>query len=175
MSGLEIPRLETEHLILRGWGEDLLDEFAAFYADAENAHFIGGPCDRYEAWRRMSVQVGHWALRGFGLWALAEKASGAFVGYCGPYRPESWPENEIGWGLVRRFQGQGYAAEAALKARQFAFHNLGWTTAVSYIRPDNLPSQRLAARIGAHLEGTIIFLGKDAGVWRHPQPIRTIN
>jgi RimJ/RimL family protein N-acetyltransferase len=175
MSGLLVTQLETKRLILRGWGEDLLDEFAEFYADAENAYFIGGPCDRYEAWKRMSIQIGHWVLRDYGLWALIDKASGAFAGYCGPYFPESWPEKEIGWGLARRFQGQGYASEAAIAALDFAFNNLGWTTAVSYIRPDNHPSQRLAARMGAQLEGTIIFLGKDAGVWRHPKPTQHIN
>jgi RimJ/RimL family protein N-acetyltransferase len=157
------------------WNQDALNDVAEFYADNDNTQFIGGPCDREEAWRRIAYHVGHWAIRGFGTFMLIEKKSGAFVGYCGPYYPEGWPEHELGWALVRRFQGQGLASEAARKAREFAFSDLRWTTAVSYIRPDNLPSQRLAARIGAQLEGTIIFRGKDAGVWRHPQPSRQIN
>lgn len=165
-----IPSIETERLVLRAWGNDLLDQIAELYCDEENTRFIGGVLDREDSWRRMALFVGHWALRGFGLFALTDKQSGLFAGYCGPYFPEGWPEPEIGWALAKPFQGRGLATEAALAARTFAYRTLRWTTAVSYIRPDNLPSQRVAERIGARPEKTIPFRGKDALVWRHPAP-----
>ena len=163
--------LETERLRLRLWRSADLDTYAAAYADEEVARFIGGRCDRAQAWRRMAAEVGHWTLRGYGFWALEEKASGEVAGCCGLWFPEGWPELELGYWLLSRAQGKGYATEAGRRAREYAYENLGATTLVSYIHPDNVPSQRVAERLGAHHEKTIELC--DFGphhVYRHPGP-----
>lgn len=162
--------LETERLILRGFREEDLDPFAAFYADEESARFVGGIHDRPGAWRRMAMFIGHWALRGFGFWALEEKATGAFAGYCGLWAPEGWPENEIGWGLVSAFRGRGYVTEAARCARDHAYRELGWMTLISFVDPRNNPSARVAERLGAQREGLFDLGGNMVDVWRHPHP-----
>jgi RimJ/RimL family protein N-acetyltransferase len=161
---LPIPVLETERLRLRAWREGDLDAFAAFCSDEATAQFVGGTCNREDAWRRIAGQLG------YGMWALEEKAENRWVGYCGLLNPEGWPEREIAWGLLREFHGRGYATEAARRARQYAYDDLGWPTTVSYIRSTNLPSQRVAARLGATLERDIMLRGQPAGLYRHPQP-----
>src|SRR5690606_18513350 len=55
---------------------------------------------------------GHWALRGYGPWALERKDTGAFVGLCGPWYPEGWIEPEITWALMPGHHGLGFATEA---------------------------------------------------------------
>src|SRR5262245_13136584 len=167
---MTVPMLETERLRLRGWREEDLPAFAAFWADEETARFVGGHCTREEAWRRMAMYVGHWALRGYGLWALEDKTSRRWAGWCGPWNPEGWPEKEIGWALAKAFHGRGYATEAALRARDFAYRELGWPTAVSYIAAENVASQRVAGRLGAGFERTADLRGKPVGVYRHPAP-----
>ena len=114
--------------------------------------------------------VGHWHLKGFGLWVVEEKASRRFAGRVGLWSPPSWPEAEIGWALVERCEGKGYATEAAFRAREHAFGALGWTTAVSYIAAENVASKRVAARLGARREGSAYLLGKPVEVWRHVPP-----
>ncbi len=163
-------RLETERLILREWRESDLDAFAALWADAETAHFIGGVKTRGDAWRSLAMQVGHWGLRGYGLFAIEDKASGAFAGWAGPYSPEGWPEPEIGWTIVKAFQGRGLATEAALASRDYAYRTLGWTTAISLIDSTNIPSQRVAAKLGATRDGIFTLRGADVDVYRHPSP-----
>ena len=167
---MTVPVLETERLHLRGWREEDLSVFAEFWADENTARFVGGTCTRDGAWRRMAMYVGHWVLRGYGMWAIEEKASGCLAGYCGPWNPEGWREPEIGWGLVKAFHGRGYATEAARRARDFAYLELGWPTAVSYIAAENVASQRVAARLGATFEGTGDLRGHPVGVYRHPAP-----
>ena len=149
---------ETERLLLRQWQEKDFGPFADYYADPETARFVGGVQDADQAWRRMASLIGHWALRGYGYWAVEEKGSGLFVGSVGLWRSPGWPELELGYWLVREGQGKGYATEAGAAARDAAFEALGADTLVSYIDPENEPSKRVAERLGARYETTIELL-----------------
>lgn len=168
MSAAMIPSLETERLVLRPWRESDLDDVAAFYADEATAKFVGGVCARDDAWRRLASMVGHWGLRGNGPWALQEKATGHYVGWCGIWGPEGWPEPELMWSLMGSAHGKGYATEAATRARRFAYETLGWSTLISLIVPENAPSRRVAARLGARIEGQVELRGYRMDVHRHP-------
>lgn len=165
-----IPTLETERLVLRPWRESDLDPLAAFYASEATAKFVGGVCARDDAWRRMALFLGHWTLRGHGNWVITDKSTGAFLGYSGLWSPEGWPEPELMWGLASAAQGYGYAAEAATRARRYAYDDLGWTTLVSLIVPENAPSRRVAARLGARVEGQLELRGYRMDIHRHPGP-----
>jgi len=170
MLPVPIPVLETERLRLRGWRDEDHAPFAAFCAGAATAPYLGGPCGPAEAWRRMANQIGHWVLRGYGSWALEEKAGARWVGYCGLWNPHGWPEPEVMWGLATSDHGRGFATEAATRARYFAYQELGWSTLISCIDPDNVASQRVAQRLGATLERSIELRGNKADIYRHPPP-----
>jgi RimJ/RimL family protein N-acetyltransferase len=163
-----IPLLETERLRFRAWNAADFEPFAAIYADEAHARYIGGACERDEAWRRLAGVIGHWTLRGYGLWALEAKRDGSFVGWAGLWNPEGWPEPEVGWTLVPAAHGLGLATEAALRARAYAYDNLGWTTAVSLISLPNQASVAVAERLGARMERTMMFREIETGIFRHP-------
>ena len=107
----------------------------------------------------MAMLLGHWELRGFGMWALEERSSGRFIGRVGLHCPEGWPDREIGWALARPFWGRGFAFEAAQVALGYAFGTLGWPRVVSLIDPSNTRSIRLADRRGQRLEEFIMLHG----------------
>ena len=166
-----VPTLNTERLVLRAFTEADLDAYAAMSADAEVMRHIGagGPVGRDVAWRQMALFAGHWALRGYGMWAVEERASGALVGRAGFLNPEGWPANELGWLLARPYWGRGYAHEAARAARRHGREVQRLTgRLISLIRADNVRSLALASRLGARLEETIEFMGGPTQVWRHP-------
>lgn len=165
------PTIETERLVLRGWRNGDLAPLAEFYATDPGAIWVGGPMDETDTWRRLIGFAGHWSLNGYGLFALEEKASGAWLGWCGLWKPVDFPENELGWSLVERSRGKGLVTEAARAARGFAYGKAGLLTLVSYIKPDNTPSQNVAKRLGCLHEGDIEIRGFTAGVWRHPAPL----
>lgn len=167
---LSIPTLETERLWLRPWRATDVPPFAEVCADEELMRYVGGVMDRPAAFRRLAAYAGQWLLLGYGPWALEDKARGDFVGYCGIYDPDGWPEREINWGLARPFLGQGLAAEAALRARRYAYEKLGFTTITSCIDHENAASIALAKRVGATLDRTVTFRGRLYGVFRHPAP-----
>jgi RimJ/RimL family protein N-acetyltransferase len=164
----DTPRLETARLILRGWREGDLDAFAAMMADADVARFLSSdqrPRARSEAWRDLALFVGHWALRGYGLFAVEEKASGAFVGRVGAWQPECWVGFELGWGLAREHWGKGYALEAARAAGDWAFANFPLELLVSLIHADNTRSQALAQRLGMRVRETTLHAGMPHDIW----------
>ncbi len=86
-----MTEIQTDRLLLRQWQPKDFDAYASYYGDDELAQYIGGPCTRNQAWRRMAAELGHWSLRGFGLWALEEKATGKLAGCTGLWFPEGWP------------------------------------------------------------------------------------
>ena len=165
-----IPTLHTERLTLRAPVEADFAPFAAFYA-GPRSHFVGGPLSRELAWRMLAMEAGHWQLRGYGRWIVAETATDTPVGMVGPFAPEGWPEPELGWDLFDGFEGKGYATEAALAARAWVYDTLGWTTAISLVKPENTASARLAERLGCTRDGD--FTHERHGfmhVYRHPGP-----
>ncbi len=162
-----IPELRTERLIMRGWRNDDLDTFAPFWADPEASAYIGGPLtERGAAWRRMASYAGQWLLRGYGFWVLQRPEDKTPLGYCGLWHPDDWPEAEVGWSVLPRFQRQGYAGEAARAAIGYA-RALGWKTLISLINKQNIASRALAESLGARLDYEFEIHGKTAQVYRH--------
>ena len=143
------PTIETERLILRPPRAEDFAPWAAFTADPEAARHLGGAQPPAMAWRGLCTMAGAWALHGFAMFSVIEKASGRWIGRIGPWRPEGWPGNEVGWGLARGAWGKGYATEGAAAAIDWAFANLGWADVVHCIDPANVPSQNVARRLGS--------------------------
>lgn len=167
---LIIPTLRTERLVLRGPQASDFDAYAAFRG-SERARILGGPFDRATAFEQLAALVGHWQLRGYGRFMVADAETDAALGVIGPFLPADWPEPEIAWSVFGDAEGRGIAQEAALAARAFAYDTLGWTTAISMIDPANTRSAALARRLGAAPDGQ--FVHPEYGtldIWRHPGP-----
>jgi RimJ/RimL family protein N-acetyltransferase len=169
-----IPELETERLLLRGFGEGHLDGWAAICADPEVMRWIGEPngMSRGRAWRDIAYMAGHWELRRFGQWAVVERDGGALVGRTGLIRPEGWPGIEVGWVMARARWGRGYAPEAAAAAVDWGREALGLDHVISLIEDHNGASQRVAEKLGMRQEGRtrihdgtipVRIFGKDLG------------
>jgi RimJ/RimL family protein N-acetyltransferase len=171
------PTLETERLILR---PPVLEDFegvAELLADEEAARHIGGHMPREAAWRRFLQMPGAWAMQGFAMFSVVDKASGRWLGRAGPWQPEGWPGTEVGWSFLRSAWGKGYAREAAIAAIDWSFDHLGWTDVIHSIAPANTASQALAARLGSvnrgpgrlpppHQDSPVDIWGQSREEWR---------
>lgn len=163
----EIPVLETARLRLRSFRDEDLDDYAALCADPEVMRYLGTgqTLGRAEAWRQMAFILGHWRLRGFGLWAVEARDSGELLGRIGHLHPEGWPGFEVAWTLARPHWGKGYATEGARAAVAYAFAALGRDRVISLIHPENRASIRVAERIGERPTGRAEVFGHEVIVY----------
>lgn len=157
---LETKRLSLRLLTRADRGDlcEILQDSRAMYAyehafsDTEVDEWLSRQLERYER-------------DGIGLWAVLRKEDGAFVGQAGLTVQDIGGKQvtEVGYLLKRRYWRQGYAAEAAMGCRDYAFRELGLEEVCSIIRDNNAPSQAVARRNGMRPVGTLVkrYYGMD--------------
>lgn len=94
---------------------------------------------------------------GFGSYTISLQNDRQKIGLCGLYDRAGVDGIDIGFALLPRFYGKGYALEAAECMRDAAFQTFGLTTLRAITQKDNLPSQKLLEKIGMHQSGTTIL------------------
>jgi RimJ/RimL family protein N-acetyltransferase len=164
---LAIPTLETERLTLRPFRETDATALFELSQDPDVMRYVG---DRrvpthQEAWRAIAGWIGHWALRGYGQWAVEERASGDLIGRAGIINPADWPGPEVGYLLGRAWWGRGYATEAARAAMDWGFREIDFAELLSLIDPANQASIAVATRIGESLRGETDLMGNRVLVY----------
>ncbi|MGH1478492.1 MAG: GNAT family N-acetyltransferase [Geminicoccales bacterium] len=164
-----IPTIETERLRLRGWEEKDFPAYAMLRADPVSQAYVGPVMTRSEAWNRFCFDLGFWALRGYGIFAIADKASDEALGYTGIWFPMFLDEPELSWSLFHSGRGRGYATEAAGAARSWAYETLSLPPLMSLIEPDNVASKAVASRLGAVFEKETMLDGATRHLYRHPK------
>ena len=140
------PVLRTDRLLLRLWRPDDRPVFARMSADPEVMEFFVAPLTREESGAFVDRTESGFAEHGFGVWAVEEIRSGAFIGFTGllhqTFEAPFTPVFEIGYRLARHAWGQGYATEAAREAVRFGFEDAGLSEMVSMTaRPGRAPAE----------------------------------
>jgi RimJ/RimL family protein N-acetyltransferase len=168
---VQIPQLTTDRLVLRAFRNEDFEAYAQMMADPRVTQYLGDgqPMSRADAWRQMAMILGHWTLRGFGLWAVENRETGELLGRIGCHQPEGFPAFEIGYVLAAPAWGKGYAREGVAAALQFARDTLGRDEITSIIRPANAPSIRVACALGAVAGETVEFIGAPSVIYRYPR------
>ncbi|PWR05658.1 GNAT family N-acetyltransferase [Micromonospora acroterricola] len=146
--------LGTDRLSLRRLRDDDLDALASMNADPEVMRYIldGSVRDREQSAAGLRRMIRDWDVRGFGLFAVELRETGAVAGWVGlsvpEFLPEVLPAVEIGWRLDRGFWGHGYAAEAAAEVMRFGFETRDLDRIISIRHVDNARSARVMEKMG---------------------------
>ncbi|MBN6051451.1 GNAT family N-acetyltransferase, partial [Nonomuraea sp. RK-328] len=164
------PRLlpaPTSRLSFRELTPDDLDDMAALLGDPEVMRYYPGTRTREESLRWIESSRRSYAEHGHGLWALTVRETGEFAGNCGLTRQPVEDEvfTEVGYLVPAALQGRGYATEAALACRDLARDVLKVDRLISIIHPDNVPSQRVAGKLGLTLERTALYHGLPRSIY----------
>jgi RimJ/RimL family protein N-acetyltransferase len=146
------PVLETERLLLRRWREEDRGGFAALNADPLVMEHFPAPLTRARSDLLLDMFDRDFEATGFGIWAVEELCSGELVGFAGLARvsflAHFTPAVEVGWRLVPRAWGRGYATEAATAALAFGFETIGLDAVVSFAATTNRRSIAVMERLG---------------------------
>ena len=139
--------IETERLILRPLSTSDVDAFVALHADPRVNRFVGS-YTRQQALERLRSIERQWDERGHGLCAVELRSTGELLGRSGLQFWERFDEVELGWTLRAEAWGHGYATEAARACLRWGFATLDVDHLAAYIRPANVPSVKVAERLG---------------------------
>lgn len=141
---------ETDRLYLREMTEEDFGGLCKMLKDDEVMYAYNGAFSNSEVQEWLDRQQARYEKYGFGLWAVILKESGEMIGQCG-LTMQPWKDEEvleIGYLFQKAFWHKGYATEAAVGCKKYAFDVLKADRVCSIIRDNNIPSQRVALRNG---------------------------
>ena len=162
------PVLSSDRIKLRGWQDSDFHPYTTLVSDPVMMRFIGGGAISYkEARKEFDGMREQWINRKIGIFVIADKTSDELLGFTGLFESPLIDEPELSWSLSAKNHGKGYASEAAVLARNWAFreHNIG--PLMSLVHPDNISSKRVAERLGASVESHTTWMGQPRLVYRH--------
>ena len=159
-----MPEIETERLRLRPLGVGDLDPWhRRIFSDPKVTRYlpVREPIPREDAVERLASQVESWQTRGFGVWAVLEKASNQLVGHSGFVTPEASDRIELIYALGRDWWGRGLATEAAAACLRHGFEVLDFTEIVALAFPENEPSIHVMHKLGFVFEDIVPRFGVE--------------
>lgn len=155
-------QLTTARLVVRHFRVRDAEPLYQVFSDPEVMRFGDGVQTREWVQNWLQTGIEHYQAWGFGPYAVVKKYNRDVIGYCGLfYFPDinGQPEVEIGYRLARSAWGNGYATEAALAVRNYAFATFGLKRLIAMIDPSNVASIRVATKLGMHHESEIMMEG----------------
>lgn len=151
--------LETSRLLLRPFREDDLDLLFGLMANQDFMRFSLGAYTREQTLEFLEKLLAWQNANEPSLFAAVLRSNDVLLGYCGFYHQhiDGVDEIEIGYRMHPDYWNQGFATEAARAVRDHAFRDLKLPRVISLIHPENIPSQRVAEKIGMSLEKQTIY------------------
>lgn len=165
--------IESARLLLRKPRAEDAADLAVAYADPEVVRFIGdgSTATLAEVEEGIEEWLERWESWGMSLLSLERREDGRVLGRAGFLRwdPETWQvggdETELGWLLAREHWGRGYATEAAMALRDWAFEARGLSRLISLIDPANVRSIHVAERIDERYERDVDVRGRASRLY----------
>ena len=157
--------LETPRLLLREMTTSDLPAICRVLQDEKTMYAYEHAFSDEEAQAWLNNQLRRYREDGFGLWAVVLKESGEIIGQCGITLQDvngEWVP-EVGYLFERAYWHRGFATEAAIACKEYAFNVLGLDTVYTIIRDNNIASQNVAKRNGMTVCGRIVkhYYGMD--------------
>ena len=161
------PILITERLILRKMNHDDAVHLLEIFSDPEAMRYYPSTKNKKQTMEWIDWTLANYDKFDVGLWIVEDKETGEFLGQCGivPQDIDGVLEMEIGYLFVRRAWGNGYATEAAMACRNYGFNQLKLNRIISLPDVNNIPSTRVAERIGMTAEKKINKWSKEVFVY----------
>ncbi len=145
--------IETERLYLRELTMEDKEEWAKVLSDVESMRFYPHPFSEKEVENWINWNIDNYKKYKHGLWAVILKDGDIFLGDCGITIQNIDGEvvPEMGFHIIKDYCKKGYATEAAIACKKYAFEVLNYEKLYSYTILENIPSQKVAQKVGMKL------------------------
>ena len=142
--------IETERLFLREMDENDFDALYEVLADSDIMQHYPYTFDENRVRNWIERNIERYRIFGFGLWAVCLKETGEMIGDCGLTMQliNGKIKPEIGYHIRGDQQRKGYAKEAAIAIRDWAFNNTPFNVVYSYMKHTNEASIKTALSYG---------------------------
>ncbi len=156
--------LETKRLYLRELKQSDFLSLCKILQDKDVMYAYEHAFDDDEVQKWLDSQINRYKDYGFGLWAVILKETDEMIGQCGLSMQDcnGMQVLEVGYLFQKIFWHKGYASEAAIACKEYAFEILNADEVFSIIRDTNIASQNVAKRNG--MEVTKRFIKHYYGV-----------
>ncbi|WP_078592408.1 GNAT family N-acetyltransferase [Evansella clarkii] len=144
--------IETERLYLRELVIGDTRELCKVLSDPESMQYYPEPFNQKKVENWIQWNIDNYKKYNHGLWAVILKDGEKLIGDCGITMQEIENElvPEIGFHIIKNYWNKGYASEAANACKNYAFEVLNYSKIFSYTTLKNIPSQKVAEKIGMH-------------------------
>ncbi|WP_159799413.1 GNAT family N-acetyltransferase [Flavobacterium sp. MK4S-17] len=159
--------LETNRLILRELNPNDAKSFYDLNSNPNVIKYTGNSAFKNVGEAREfleSYQV--YRLNGYGRWAVIEKTTNKFIGWCGLKFDEMENETDIGFRFFEEEWNKGYATESAVACVRYGFENLKLKCIIGRAMKENIGSIKVLEKIGLKYEKDIEFDGKEAVIYK---------
>lgn len=159
---MEIPTLETAHLILRPWTLEDAEVLFHILQEPDILEYFPPTTFTLEGTQGyINRQLRQWQERSYGHWAVTLKDDNRVVGWDGlEYLPET-DENEVGYLLSHQVWGRGFATEAARATMRYGLKTAGLQTIIGLVHPRNIGSIRVLEKCGLTFSDRKVYWGLE--------------
>lgn len=159
--------LETERLLLRELNVGDAESFYALNLNENVIRYTGDSSfESIEEAARFLQNYKNYETNGYGRWAVIDKSSDAFLGWCGLKYSKDAGETDIGFRFFEHYWNKGYATESAKACLDYGFQKLGLKTIVGRAMADNLASIKVLEKLGLVFEKEFDFDGRKGVAYR---------
>jgi ribosomal-protein-alanine N-acetyltransferase len=173
IEGVESNRLHFRKVALSDY-----DAWLPFFYNAESTKYLGTFEGTNEERCLSWINRMNWRYdNDNGLMALIDKTSGVLIGQCGLLKQtvDEVDEIEIGYHILPQYRRMGYAAEAAIFCKNYAFDNNLVESVISIIHIENTNSMAVARKNGMQLERQTIYMNKQVTIFRVTNPTTLLS
>lgn len=159
--------METERLYLRKFQQKDAENIYELNLDPEVLKFTGDEAFKNVVEANLFIQnYDHYKKYGFGRWAVINKKTDSFLGWCGLKYTESLDEFDIGFRFFRKYWNKGYATESAKLCLNLGFNKHGMKTIFGRAVKENTASIKVLEKIGMSFYESREFHGHQGVIYK---------
>ena len=159
--------VETNRLILREFNINDAENFYRLNLNPNVIQYTGNSAFKnIEEAQFFLENYKDYLENGFGRWAVIEKSTQLFLGWCGLKYDTFSNETDIGFRFFEEYWNNGFASESAKACLDYGFEKINLKTIIGRAMAENIASIKVLEKIGLQFEKEFDFNGNKGVIYK---------